>query len=381
MDVKIENAEEYIMAKLALVGEARAKGIGGRTPYANNYALKAVSDLREKGAIRKYDYGDSKAYRVCDPAGVSLIEKIHPDLAEHFSLMVGKEGNRYKGGKEYRKKQRRLYDVAEMCLDENISIDLINISLEEGLIEKSPFLDGNQRDIGELLNEVSGPNFLTSKIIKGITSEFTLHPKAHMYRAIGIFANGNLLYVAYYFEGVGETWWKDVELQLAETIRKKSNIQRDVNSSIFYFKDVDTLAKYCTEPKRRRVFPSYVYNFVYLIPMDQDPGCMTKILLVEDWKDKINSLLIAKRNVRIGDGEMEDGTKVFNLLGCNLITIEKLAPIIRKNNAAIIIHEWMIDIAKTLYGDEIPMMVVESDMLRAILRDIEAKNPATISKL
>ena len=377
--IHVENAKEYVIAMIGMTGEIKAKGIGRRLPYGERYARIAVQELRSESKIRKYRYEDASYFRLCDPAGTEALIKISPELYRHFGLLAGEEGNRYKGTQDFRRNRRKTYEIAEACFNEGIGIDFFTIgSYDAPLSHKS----GAERSLAENLSLIAPCEeiFLTNRTLKEMDSRMAAHPKNHMYRTTGLLIGSDNVYSTYYLLKAGERWWKDVELQYADAIKRlitgtisiyKNDPALYRNSAIIYLKDTELLYEYIKlTRKENRINPSLIYNFTYHIPMDQDPGCMTKILLTETWKEKTNSLLIENRKGEIGDGEDGRGRPVYNFLGLNLRRMKAEREKVKAHNGIVIVSAYAVGLARELFGSNVNLRIVEEEMLRELMKDV-----------
>ena len=117
--MKIRTAEEYIINTLAVTGELKKVGLSKRTPYSEKHIRSVLRKLEEEKKIKEYKYPDGSYYRLRDP-GVKCIDK---SLLPHFELMVGEQGNRYRGKKTDRIKQRQMYEIAERAFESGLKVD------------------------------------------------------------------------------------------------------------------------------------------------------------------------------------------------------------------------------------------------------------------
>lgn len=369
MEKEINNIEEYMLCALGVCGELRAKNLGKTLPFTDTYVLRTAAQMVEKGLIRKYEYPDAKFYKLSEK-GFKVLNSISPVLGLHFGLLCGEEGNRYKGSKEKRRKKRRTSELAEMCLSEGYNIDLINLTQDK-------LVDSLAEPIDNVFEGVNPEDntFLTNRMIYHLKDEMAVHPGTHMYRTTGVLLHKETVYATYYLIAPGERWWREVEGRFVSTLTQslKSNyMNTEINPAAIFYTVKDSVLESFIFPEKRefRITPNTIYNVAYMIPLNKEPGPVTSLLLKDDWRNKVNELLIESPNGRQGDGLSADGRPVYNLLGCNIGLMRKTAHEIKAVNGIAIVHDWQVNIAKRMYGD-VTLRVVESDMLKELIKDID----------
>ena len=391
MELVVANCREYVLGKLALCGELSSKGIANGIPYSTNYVLREVKQMRDENLIRYYRYRDGRRfYRLNDPAGTGELEKFNDELALHFSLMAGEHGSRYKGDRSIRLKQRRSYELHALFQELGYEIDgLILNKTGAGIYEKETLsvfsAEGVVKDIEQILRErdASIPSFLSSKALRNYDTEnVSLHPRDQMYRASGVLLKGRTQYAVYAISEASEVWWPDVERQFSYQLQRlgRRNLKafarggNDVRlKALIYVPDSETLFDLLAGEAKKKLNPSDVYALSYYIPLKENAGDVTEMLLIDNWKQKLNSLLAAKKADidSIEDGYMPDGSGMFNLLCCNSKFMQYAAGRIRTTKATVIIHDWQEKTARNLYGDEIEYIVIDSQAFRILLEAVK----------
>ena len=343
--------------------------------------------------IRKYTYSDGKrAYRPNKPKGEDAMRDISDELWQHFNLMAGNDNRRYKGTKKDRAKIRGLYKTTEMMFDSGITCDLIDLELDgsgsksqERIFTSSGAVETPEHIFSCIPSTES--HFLTSRATRSLLDPSAKAPRDLMYRSIGTLIKGPAVYNIYHIYAVNEMWWNDVEIQMSEALKKKieDNLPyfKDNNkkiirkSAIFYFTSEAVLRDFMLTLKSKRenrIEPDAVYNLSYAVYLSGNAGDITNMLLVPDWKKKLNSLLSRILNAEETPEEKCDmkmnGLPVYNLLCCNIGMIRKLKGLITKNECIILIHPWMRDLTDTLYEGKPETVEISDKIFRKMLNTL-----------
>ena len=417
--LEASNCREYLFLKFSICGELASIEISDGLPYAHNYVLAEIKKMRDERLIYAYKYSDRKRYyRITNAAGglSKLKELCGEEALLHFNLMIGCDEAIYSGTKESRLKQRRLYEVCALFVSMGYEIDGIKIKKDSdnfGLRSRAaagsdendsctevPAKRGFSSDSvfyaeGEMTGLKSVPeifasrnpneySFITCKALRKVSSEgLQLHPRAQMYRVMGILLHRKIIYAVYYFRGSGEIWWKDTEVQFAfqawrmaaMNLKAFSGVENaGLRKAIIFVPTKDVATDFITNrTKRVKVNPNDVYNLVYVVPLKENVRSIISMLMIDGWKEKLNAVLSVKPSTdeEAEDGWMDSGAGMFNFLCCNVGRMKMMAERIKATNATIVIHDWQVEIAQHLYGKNVSMVVIDAKMFDVLLEAVK----------
>lgn len=418
------NCREYLLLKLAVCGELACTGIGDNTPYSKSYVLKEISKMRKENLIHDHKYKDRKRYyRLKDPAGTEALCLCHPDALLHLDVMVGEQGKRYKGSQGHRIKMRRMFDLCSFYNDMGIAVDRMKIvrdtvefgkPMDRDLRRCSDSIftaDGKLKKMQDILGMISPDEtvFLSRRLIRKLSDKYSFKGRYEMFRAVGLLIHQKQLYEIYYFMSAEERWTADTERALvnATTLHVEQNLyafasnkERILQSkAIIYLPDVQSVEMIVPKKEKNNaqrirekrkesentaepvegIDPLDVYNIAYAVPLSENAEDITQMLLVDGWHSKVCDAIPVK--VRARNGELEFGwmneektEAVYNLLCCNIGYMRQIAPRIKSSSvrSIVIIHDWQESLARTLYGEKVITIDVDTEMFKALL--VHAKN-------
>lgn len=119
-----------------------------------------------------------------------------------------------------------------------------------------------------------------------------------------------------------------------------------------------------------------VYNFPYFVPLSENAGDVTRMLLVDDWKKKLNAILSSETSSPddAEDGWLENGDGMYNFLCCNAALMKERASRInsRRSVSTIVIHDWQKEAAEILFGKDVKAVVINDEQFRILLTAVES---------
>ena len=418
------NCREYLLLKLAICGELACTGIGDNAPYSKSYVLKEIAKMRNENIIHDHRYKDRKRYyRLKDPAGTEALSRCHPDALSHLDVMVGEQGKRYKGSQDHRIKMRRMYDICTFYNDMGIAVDRMKIvrdsvgfgtplARDMSRSNDSVFTaEGELKKMQDILGMISPDEmvFLSRRLIRKLSDKYSFKGRYEMFRAVGILVHQKQLYEIYYFMSAEERWTADTERALvnATTLHAEQNLSAFAagkdrmlqSKAIIYLPDVQSVemivpkkergnAQRIREKKKENessaepvevIDPLDVYNIAYAVPLSENAEDITRMLLIDGWRNKVCDAIPVK--VRASNNELEFGwmdeqrtEAVYNLLCCNVGYMRQIAPRINSSNvkSKVIIHDWQEELVRMLYGENVITIDVDAKMFKALL--CHAKN-------
>ena len=144
---------------------------------------------------------------------------------------------------------------------------------------------------------------------------------------------------------------------------------------ILYFPSEAVFRKFMLTLKSKRenrIEPDAVYSLSYGIYLSGNAGDVTKMLLVPDWKKKIDIFLSKIMDATIVKGEKHDlispsGVTVYNLLCCNIARVKKLRGLITKHESIVVIHPWMRNMIEEMYEGKPEILEIYDDTFKMML--------------
>lgn len=375
MYILAKNIQEIFLARLACAGELPCINILDDLELNRSYMLGEIKRLEKDGIIYRHKFPREKSFfRLSEPNGRVLMSELNEELNNHIELLIGEKGNRYKGSKTYRKKQRALAEIINVALKANIEIDHIGIIYsanvfglgEEGKLndnKRTIFQNNKIKTLDEILKDVHPkvPIFLTQKATKNLSDSIKTHSRSEMYRSKGVFISNKNVYPAYYIDGVETMWFKDVEAQYMMHLNRycknylksySDKSSKMLPKAMFFFKNNKILNNFILDRKRHKINPTDVYNLSYAIPLDENADDIVKMLLVDKWKEKTLKLFLKDTTSKSGeDGNMGDDTKVYSLLCSNIGRIYEIKNIVYNKGGLVLCHEWQREVLEEFFKD------------------------------
>lgn len=376
-ELEASNLRERILLHISLTGELISRNPGSRFPYSEDYVQRTIKKLREDNLIRYFRYDDGRRfYRLSDTLGTEVLSVLSPTALEHFDMMVGPSGKRYKGDSDFRLKQRRVFELCDLYLSKGIEIDGMKI-IATDKVDKTHPLEAC-KDFKESLQE-QGPSrvsFYTNKYIRGSSAiaDFGTIPK---YKSAGVLATEQNIYTVYHLGGAGEMWFKENEQQRngqIERIARNCEVKRATDQAIVYFPNKRIATEFTIgKTKNIKIKPEDVYRACYIIPMSENPMDATEMLIQKNWKNELDKLLIQKKAEAraLEDGYAADGSDMYNLLCTNICKLKRIATRVTTRKSTLIVHEWMAPAAEALYGKNVTLVPISDEQFEVLLMAVK----------
>ena len=365
---------DYYLKKIGTCGEITALRAARAAPFNEKAASRELKSMIEDDLLHYYRSKDGvRTYRLSDPRGYEELEKISPALLQHAQMLVGEKGRRYPGNAKIRAKKIRDAAVVSMMIDAGLTVDGIDIT-DDTVFEKSTEYSEviRSRRNGEAF-------YLSGALLKKPEGE-DFHTRRELTTASGLLVSPGGIYQTYApaTEKIRFRPIIDAEI-IAQTKRlcEKHGVLDE---------DSDTRQKAILYPSRTSVAveiqakqhiqsilnPTSTYKMCYLAPRDQNPGDITRMLIVNDWFFKANAVLGLSGDSG-HDGKAPDGRPIHNLLCCNMGKIEELRYQIENNTAVFVVHDWQKDLIETAYEAEIDAIIMNETQFRGLVKFVEEK--------
>lgn len=424
------NVEEYILARFVLCGEIKAVEIGKGTPYATKSVTVAAARLKKEQVksrkvkiegekkkrtereriarrIYPYQYADKKTFYRLSQKGFEEVEELFgKEAMRHLILLLGE--SRYTGTRVAQIKRRRMYEVILLFSKMGFAIDGLTIRAntghdsgnaqsaneryiqngQKGIFEEN----GKLKTVPNIVSQISGKEgyFLSGKALRKMTKETeTLRSRFEMFRAEGLLIYRSDVFAIYLLRSAGEIWMRAAEMQIAyQTWRttetylpalmgkeKRSNLRK----AIFFVSSAKVYTDFTTNrTKNRKINPNDIYNLAYVVPMTENASDIVKMLLVVNWKQKLNQILIPlpPKKADPEDGWIEaEGERVgiYNFLCSNIGQMQRMKQRIESRKSIVIIHDWQEEAADILYGKETEKMIIDTATFKELLEAVLSK--------
>lgn len=270
----------------------------------------------------------------------------------------------YSGGREHRDRAQRLSESYVMMFLAGLEINPMQMpklqfqTMRNLLVDKQCYYGSKQ------LKEVS-----------------ILEMNKHMYtRIVGaVFANGNA-YAVYNtrdeimkWKGNGE---KKTLVNLEEVSRMNANLHR-IKSAILFGKDMDiavTTLRQKENTKRLEFCFDGIYSHIHFIPMTDNGVRQIRLLLMEDWKEELLSLLFSD-SVRSYDKDtleydaFIDGKYILSFLDGDIARLQRFRRGIRgrEGEYEVLCFSFQVKLLKEYLGELVKIKTVKLEVIENAL--------------
>ena len=423
--IKIEKSEEYISVLFAISGELAWKNFGEASClFTKDYLQKKIKKMVDSGIAKIYRYPDqNRYYRLQSAKAEELLSETDREniLMNHFNLMVGAKNGRYKGSKDQNIKKRKLYEVCSLFTSLGIEVDLLSIEQEKGPpsfseTSRSVFLPAAeqrarlaeiekrrangekiteqtvqneiQRNVEDIMQDIKPdvPSFLTGKVLRNFfPTGLAFNSRIIMHKALGILYSNTLLYFIYVFnKDIKEGFFTDIEVQFSSKLEyiSRQNLKAfdgirltpTKRKAIFYVKTAKELREILNnnDENHKGLIEKAMktYSHIHIIPTDENAEEITEMIITPEWKKTLNALLSDSPSSykEEEDGFMEDGSGMFNFLGCDVTEIIRKKERIKLTKGTVWCHEWMCDVIKEFLGEEVTILPADEEMIKDLLK-------------
>ena len=318
MDIIISSVREYLLAMVAITGQAERKNLGSELPYSVDRLNSMISVAYSEKLLTKYkSETTNKAFlRLSSPNGDIKLKNISIELYYHLILLLGSEDRRYHLSGVARTRLEYNSIVVKQFYDAGCSIDRIRIIFQpksetrppavrkETLRQTKPLhwdtnsvfeKDGTLRSIEDVTSETTLNNmaYFTLKALK-LREEKTINSRENMSRSYGLLLSGEFAYMVYYIDETEYKWSINVEDLLRTMYRTSKRLPKTNNiygpDGLFFVPDVkiytDVLAR-----KNKRKYICWPLNLfkehAYMLPMDQPvTNSLIKFMTIENGRRK-----------------------------------------------------------------------------------------------
>ena len=403
MKILLRNASDYILFMLGLCGEVDTSLMIDAASVSENHLRKQITSLIHSKMIRRHTYtedssfGSKRVLRLAGAIGDGAMLELSEELLLHFNLLAGKKGVRYKGNKQHRERQRRLFTLCQMFYESGVSVDMLKHELKSdalpfssntdsmfsSFVKKKTIFDedGNLLAPKEIITRAGEDEvfFLTNRALSRLNQQKDERGKAIMCRSYGLLMKGAVMYNIYCTGDSGEIWWDSIERQMNMLTEKyKSDIFRTPKggdgAAIIYTPNEEKAQNIFNPPKliKNRINPVGVYGEGHILPMNQNHLDIRAMLLRKNWRKETGAYLL-KDSYKEGllyDG-IVNGYEVYNFLSNDMVHMTQARQRIKTNPATVIIHDWQEPIVKQFFGNAVQTIKFTAEEFSTLLYEIE----------
>ena len=379
MNVYVNNAEEYLAVVLSLCGEVDVEMDLPRPPLSDRTMRMAVSSSKKKRIIKKHSYEDGRTFiRFSSVGSADYLREISPVVYAQAQSIVAPD-LKYHGDKKTRLRERCNYELHASLLDGDVPVNGINVIYRPNHFNRAGHYDRTEgvcpvfgAEMGLAPPEViagrhtsPSPVFYTKKVIKKKVGGEIVKEGGRGSRAAGLLAAGYQAYMLYPFYDIETSAWKmESELDAANYIcgcfetRSPLFTERNIRispRSLFLFGSPDEAVKllYREDDARLRIDPCRIYSSSLVLPSFRIPGGLLSLISVPDWQTRSIGLLFeGAKPGRTADGILEDGTEIYNFIGCDLNRIRYASARIAGagRNTILLVQEWAQEPVQRLFS-------------------------------
>lgn len=405
MKIKVSKFEEVLLSLLAICGEVDEKYLLSRLDdsslkgYSVDYAKHIILDMDAKHLINRKSYtrlGSKRKYiRLSSIKGYDAVRQISDELMPHFSLMAGDENNRYKGNAVRLRRKRDTMFLALTHLLDGFLVDYLSLDFTpreypefEPMFRKSVF-DRN----GLLIKpenviaktEKRDRAYITSGALKDIGNKASSIFKGRS-QYTGLILALPLSFICYYIPYPEYTWnslEEQFKMLIASHIRKQFGEGMKPPAAIFYMPDVECYCKFINLPAKvklgnarsRRLNPADIFDAGYLLPIGgTNYREIREILLMERGQEMLSQVVLGDNYIDNPDYDgIFQGCKVYNLLLCDFVKMQKIKNSVREEASIVIIHKWQEEAMREYYGEDTELIAVDEEYFVDCLMEINER--------
>lgn len=379
MKIYLENAEEYIAAKLALCGELDMEKLLEDSLFTKVSIYRAIRNLSSRRVLKKHRYDDGRTFlRLSTVGGPGYIEQLSPALLKNAESVISSD-LRYSGSKSSRMRERYNYEFYTHIADKDLQIN--DITTEYRAKEKFS-QTGGVRSTGRTflgMNEPYSFEEAARSVEKGYTGLITkklikkrINGEISREGSIGSRISGTLVlngqvYQAYALGDPCVSAWKpESEFNAASyvtgCIERYSPYMSEGGAQIearciLLFPSPAEAEKMITgsEEKTLRIDPCRIYRESYVMPSFILSEAHIRLLGTPFWRQSMITTLFPEVVIsEYGNASMPDDTEIYNFIGCDLNHMRRHMPHIEytENKVLLLVESWMESAVHKAYSGE-----------------------------
>ena len=397
MKIYVHNAEEYVAVRLAICGELDQENVLASAPRSKVSMYRAIKNLKDSRVLIRHRYSDGRTFLRLSSLCTDYLRSLSPALLANARTVVN-ENIKYNGTREARMRDRVNYEFYRECLDQNIEIN--RISCEYSPEELFSPAEGRMRSEGtSVFSTEDGIDNLES-IVKDLPRGYTglLTKRAvkkkeksditsegnRISRISGTLILRNQVYQTYVLtDPINSTWKTDAEFAGSNYIigaieRHNPNFSKKgirlKNQCIFLLSTSEQAGKLIFPgDEKPRMDPRLIYDECYVLPSYKIGDAKLRLFALPDWKKAITIALFPGSTEGIADAIADDGTEIYNLIGCDLKRISEITPRVLESDekSVLMVESWMAEPMHEIFSrDNIEIVEINDDQLRTLADNI-----------
>ena len=379
MKIYTGNAEEYVAVCTGLCGEVEPERLGPRAPVSRISLYRAIRNLRDAHVLLKHKYEDGRTFlRLSSLGSPGYLDSISPAVTANARKVV-REDIKYSGSRDVRLRERATYEFYFSCFDKGIAINGITVEhRRRELNSKVPapatsgasiFLDDGTPLPLEAIAKTIGKDYtglFTKKIMKNLEEDGLSKAGTRNSRTAGtLFLSGQPYQVYPVYSATGSAWKPEAELNITNYI--SGTLERNSpyfsgknavisNKCLLLLPNKEEASAFLTiNDKNVRIDPCAMYEQSYVRPAFSLEEAFLKLYGTPEWERKMTEVFFPCSPAHgIEDAYLEDGTEVYNFVGCNINRIRETFP--RINGAdiktVILAETWMTESLHEIFTKE-----------------------------
>jgi len=401
MKIYTGNAEEYVAVCTGLCGEVEPERLASPAPVTKISLYRAIRNLRDARILLKHRYEDGRTFlRLSSVGSPGYLDSITPAVTANARKVV-REDIRYSGSKDVRLRERVSYEFYFACFKNGISINDITVEHRKrelntaftspAVVGESIFLDDGTPLPLEAIAKTISRNYtglFTKRVMKNLEEDGLSKAGTRNSRSAGtLFLSGQPYQVYPISSASGSSWKPEAELNITNyitgTIERNSPYLSGKNAVVrnkclILLPNREEAAAFLSfDDKSIRINPCVMYEQSFIRPALEAETPFVKLLGVSGWEAKMADMLFPGAHVEgMEDAKLDDGTEVYNFVGCNINRIRETFP--RINGAGIktviLSESWMAGPLHELFGKDSVEIVEISDSDIALIADAISKS-------
>lgn len=420
MEVRVESLAEHILLIGCLCGEIdSSENESLFLEEKESYYKRVLGSLVSKHKLlyransRKGTGGN--IIRLSSPNGEEAARRLSSEAYQHFEMLAGKKGNRYKGPKAHLKRvsdtatvidkffqmgykidfiwERRISNIERMTksyLDESKESRVQSIFRKDGtllspeemirLIKPNDKCFFSSKALTKNRDEIVGTE--TEKVWKN--GKYEEVKRLQLSRIYGVACENQNIIPIYYMASETYRWvttGEELIKYFVERLKKEIESRSSISEAIIFTPNKEVL-RALIDPKNRKgnnAKIKEVYDRAYFLPLKENYKDIKDYIFIENHRLKMASYLLGDKITpdETYDG-LVDNREIYILLSndlCRVIDIKKRIMLNLKDKVSmeIIIHPWQREIMEMLLGKEneyLSYNEVEEDDFKEVLLDL-----------
>lgn len=366
MKIYIRNAEEYVAVNLGLCGEVEQELLLPRAPLAPASVYRAIKNLRDRRVLLVHRYDDGRKFlRLSSVSAAAYLSQISPALSANAKTVVN-EKLQYAGSKQVRLRERGNFELHLAFVDAGIPINGIETEYRPAGLFKRESLNTEGSTIFtkdgaplsfEEISESLPDNYtglFTRRVVKERENGEITHKSSRNSRITGtLFINGQMYQTYALQDPYFSSWQVEAESNamgyITGTFERRNPRYRDIGlrmeaRCILFYPAAENAERMLLQERVPRTDPCRIYEASIIRPSYRMEKPLKKLLGTPEWRVRLTDILFpGGAHDGISDVTTDDGTEIYNFIGCDLNRIRFTTKRIQsmEQKAVLLIEPWM----------------------------------------